>query len=306
MLRMVPLYLFDELMADIKSGHNVIGTVFMECGAMYKAGGEAAYRCVGETEFVGGVAAMGASGIYGDARPCAGIVGHVDMTLGSAAKGVLEAQIATGNGRFKGIRHACASDPDPDVLGPLGHREPGLYRSDKFREGFAQLAPLGMSFDAWLLEPQLGDVLELARAFPNTPIVLDHVGTPLGIGAYTGKREERFGVWRDSIRALAALPNVSVKLGGLAMVFPGFSSYMASPTPSSESLAQEWKPYIDACIQAFGPTRCMFESNFPVDRGTCPYDVLWNAFKVLAKGYSADEKTAMFSDTARRVYRLDI
>jgi predicted TIM-barrel fold metal-dependent hydrolase len=306
MLRMVPLYLFDELLADMKSGHNVIATVFMECGAMYRAGGEPAYRCVGETEFVNGVAAMGASGIYGDVRPCAGIVGHADMTLGSAAKGVLEAQIAAGAGRFRGIRHASASDPDPDVLGPLARREPGLYMSPKFREGFAQLAPLGMSFDAWLLEPQLGDVLDLARAFPDTTIVLDHVGTPLGIGAYAGRREERFGVWHDNIKALAALPNVSVKVGGLAMVFPGFSSYMASPPASSEQLAQEWRPYVDACIQAFGPKRCMFESNFPVDRGTCPYDVLWNAFKVLAKGYTADEKTALFSDTARRVYRLDV
>ncbi len=306
MLRMVPLYLFDELLADMTRGHNVIGTVFMECGAMYRADGEPAYRCVGETEFVNGVAAMSASGIYGPSRGCAAIVGHADLTLGSAAKGVLEAQIAAGHGRFRGIRHACASDPDPAVLGPLGHRPPGLYLSPQFREGFAQLAPLGMSFDAWLLEPQLGDLIDLAKAFPETTIVLDHVGTPLGLGTYAGRREERFGVWRDNIRALAALPNVSVKVGGLAMVFPGFDSYMATPRAPSAQLADEWRPYVDACIQAFGPRRCMFESNFPVDRGTCEYDVLWNAFKILAGGYSADEKTALFSDTARRVYRLDV
>jgi predicted TIM-barrel fold metal-dependent hydrolase len=306
MLRMVPLYLFEELLADMTRGHNVIGTVFMECGAMYRADGDAAYRPVGETEFVNGVAAMSASGLYGPSRACAGIVGHVDLTLGAAAKGVLEAQIDAGNGRFKGIRHACASDPDPEVLGPLGRRPPGLYQSSAFREGFAQLAPLGMSFDAWLLEPQLGDVLDLGRAFPDTTIVLDHVGTPLGIGSYAGRREERFGIWRKSIESLAALPNVHVKVGGLAMVFPGFASYLAEPPASSSQIAEEWRPYAEACIQAFGPTRCMFESNFPVDRGTCPYDVLWNAFKVLAKGYSADEKHALFSDTARRVYRLDI
>ena len=306
MLRMVPRYLFDELLADMKSGHRVIGTVYMECGAMYRQGGDAAFRPVGETEFVNGVAEMSASGTYGDARACAGIVGHVDMTLGQRAKAVLEAQIAAGGGRFRGIRHSAASDPDPAVLGPLAHRPPGLYLSAAFREGFAQLAPLGLSFDAWLLEPQLGDLIDLARAFPETTIVLDHVGTPLGIGAYAGRREARHAVWLQSIRALAALPNVSVKVGGLAMVFPGFDSYLAQPVASSTALADEWRPYVEPVIQAFGPNRCMFESNFPVDRGTCPYDVLWNAFKVLARGYSADEKTALFNDTARRVYRLDI
>jgi predicted TIM-barrel fold metal-dependent hydrolase len=306
MLRMVPRYLLDELLADMKSGHRVIGTVYMECGAMYRQDGDAAFRPIGETEFVNGVAAMSASGTYGDVRACAGIVGHVDMTLGDRAKAVLEAQIAAGGGRFRGIRHSAASDPDPAVLGPLSHREPGLYLSSAFREGFAQLAPLGLSFDAWLLEPQLGDLIDLARAFPETTIVLDHVGTPLGIGVYAGRREERHGVWLDSIRALAALPNVHVKVGGLAMVFPGFTSYMARPEASSTAIADEWRPYVDPVIQAFGPRRCMFESNFPVDRGTCCYDVLWNAFKVLAQGYSADEKTALFNDTARRVYRLDI
>jgi predicted TIM-barrel fold metal-dependent hydrolase len=305
MLRMVPRYLFDELAADMKRGHKVIATVYMECGSMYRQDAEPAFRCVGETEFVNGVAAMSASGTYGDIRACAGIVGHVDLTLGAPAKAVLEAHLAAGGGRFRGIRHACASDPDPRVLGPLAHRPPGLYLSSAFREGFAQLAPLGLSFDAWLLEPQLGDLLDLARAFPETPIVLDHVGTPLGIGAYAGRREERFGVWHDNIRALAALPNLSVKLGGLAMVFPGFASFMSQPPASSAELAAEWRPYIDACIEAFGPRRCMFESNFPVDIGSCAYDVLWNAFKVLAAGYSADEKTALFNDTARRVYRLD-
>ena len=306
MLRRVPRYLFPELLADMNSGHRVIGTVYMECGAMYRQDGDLAFRPVGETEFVNGVAAMSASGIYGEARACAGIVGHVDMTLGDRARAVLEAQIAAGGGRFRGIRHSAASDPDPAVLGPLARREPGLYLSSAFRQGFAQLAPLGLSFDAWLLEPQLGDLIDLARAFPDTTIVLDHVGTPLGIGAYAGRRRERYGVWLESIRALAALPNVNVKVGGLAMVFPGFDSYMAKSVAASATIADEWRPYVEPVIQAFGPSRCMFESNFPVDHGTCPYDVLWNAFKVLGKAYSADEKTALFNDTARRVYRLDI
>lgn len=214
--------------------------------------------------------------------------------------------MAAGGGRFRGIRQSASSDPDKEVLGPLARQGGGLYLSPKFREGFAQLAPLGLSFDAWMLEPQLPDLIDLARAFPGTQIVLDHVGTPLGIASYAGRREERFPIWRENILKLGALPNVAMKLGGLAMVFPGFASFMSDPPASSEALAAEWKPYIETCIEAFGVERCMFESNFPVDIGSCDYDVLWNAFKLLAKGCSADEKTALFSGTATRIYRLDL
>jgi predicted TIM-barrel fold metal-dependent hydrolase len=188
----------------------------------------------------------------------------------------------------------------------LARGEGGRYLLPQFRAGFAKLAPLGLSFDAWLLEPQLPDLIDLARAFPDTTIVLDHVGTPLGIAAYAGRREERFGVWRDNIRALAGSANVRVKVGGLAMAFPGFDSFMSSPPASSTQLAAEWKPYVETCIEAFGTGRCMFESNFPVDIGSCDYDVLWNAFKHLAAGCSADEKAALFAGTATQVYRLEI
>lgn len=305
-IRRVPRYLLDELLADMKSGHNVIATVYMECGSMYRSRGPAALRPVGETEFVNGVAAMSASGLYGDVLACAGIVGHADCNLGGAVAEVLEAHMAAGGGRFRGIRQSASSDPDKEVLGPLARQGGGLYLSPKFREGFAQLAPLGLSFDAWMLEPQLPDLIDLARAFPGTQIVLDHVGTPLGIASYAGRREERFPIWRENILKLGALPNVAMKLGGLAMVFPGFASFMSDPPASSEALAAEWKPYIETCIEAFGVERCMFESNFPVDIGSCDYDVLWNAFKLLAKGCSADEKTALFSGTATRIYRLDL
>jgi predicted TIM-barrel fold metal-dependent hydrolase len=306
LLRLSPRYLLDELLADLTLGHNIIGTVYMECGSFYRQGGDPAFRPVGETEFVNGVAAMSASGVYGEVRACAAIVGHVDLTLGKRAGEVLEAQMAAGGGRFRGVRHGASADADPAVLGPLGRRAPGLYLDNAFREGFACLAPLGLSFDAWLLEPQLPELLELARAFPETAIILDHVGTPLGIASYAGRRDERFGLWRDQIRALAALPNVSVKVGGLAMPFPGFASFMSDPPASSQQLADEWRPYVEACIEAFGAGRCMFESNFPVDLGSCAYDVLWNAFKILAAGVSASEKAALFAGTARRVYRLDI
>ncbi len=303
----IPRYLLDELLADLNSGHNIRATVYMECGAMYRADGPESLRCVGETEFVNGVAAMTASGLYGEARACAGIVGHVDLRLGAGVEDVLRSHIAAGHGRFRGIRQSASYDEDPNVLGPLhGRVPPGLYRDGKFREGFAVLRKLGLSFDAWLLEPQLPELIDLARAFPDTVFVLDHVGTPLGIGRYRGKREERFGGWRDNIGSLAKCENVNVKLGGLPMPFAGWRARMSEPLPSSEQLAQQWKPYIDTCIEAFGPNRCMFESNFPVDRFGADYASLWNAFKRLAANLSPDEKTALFSGTAKRVYRVEV
>jgi predicted TIM-barrel fold metal-dependent hydrolase len=220
---------------------------------------------------------------------------------------VLRAHIAAGGGRFRGIRHSASHDDDPAVLGPLAARNsPGLYRDPAFRAGFKTLRPLGLTFDAWLLEPQLPDLIDLARAFPDTTIVLDHVGTPLGIGRYAGTRDERFGVWRTNIRTLATCPNVHVKLGGLPMPFCGFRARMAGPDESSETLAAQWKPYIETCIEAFGVNRSMFESNFPVDRFGATYPALWNAFKRIVSRSSTDEKTALFSGTAARVYRLDL
>ncbi|MBU2134963.1 MAG: amidohydrolase family protein [Alphaproteobacteria bacterium] len=306
LLRRSPHYLLDQLLADLGAGHDVRATVFVECGVMYRADASAALAPVGETEFVNGVAAMSASGLYGEARACAGIVGHADLTLGDAVAPVLEAHLAAGGGRFRGIRQSARHDPDPAVLGPLGGMPAGLYSSTAFRTGFAHLAAHDLSFDAWLLEPQLSDLIDLASAFPETTIILDHVGTPLGIGAYAGQREARFDAWRDNIHALAERPNVVCKIGGLAMPFLGFPSFMAEPPATSAVLAQEWRPYVETAIAAFGAQRCMFESNFPVDAGTCDYATLWNAFKRLTSGASADEKAALFHDTARRTYRLEI
>jgi L-fuconolactonase len=298
-------YLLDELLADTGSGHKVTATVFVECGAFYKADGPVELRSAGETEFVNGVAAMSASGMYGETRACAGIVSRADLLLGDAVVPVLEAHIRAGGGRFRGIRNSASFEEDKAVLGPLNRVEAGLYLSDAFRAGFKHLAPLGLSFDAWLLEPQLPDVISLARAFPEQTIILDHVGTPLGRGSYEGRLPERFGVWRDNIGELAKSPNVAVKLGGLAMAFCNFPSFLAEPRAPSEQLAAEWGPYIETCIEAFGAERCMFESNFPVDMGACSYATLWNAFKRIAAGTSADEKAALFCGTASKVYRLD-
>lgn len=298
-------YTFDALHADVASGHNILGTVYMECGAFYDPARGETLKVVGEVEFVNGVAAQGASGLYGAFRPCAAIVGHADLTLGDAVRPVIEALIAAGNGRFRGIRHSGAWDADPAVLGPPFHAPEGLYRADVFRAGFAAYASYGLTFDAWLLEPQLPDLIDLARAFPQQTIVLDHCGTPLGIAGYRGTLPDRFETWRRNVRALAECPNVHVKLGGLAMAFCGMPEDGPAKGRGSAELAELWRPYIETCIEAFGPERAMFESNYPVDRWGASYPVLWNAFKRLAAGASPQEKHALFAGTAARVYGIE-
>jgi L-fuconolactonase len=297
-------YLLNELLGDIGSGHNVRATVFVECMSMYRMDAAVEMRPVGETEFVNGIAAMSASGGYGAARVCAGIVGFADLTLGDRVVPVLEAHVRAGNGRFRGIRHAAGWDASDEVWTSHTRPHEGLYRSDAFRAGFAHLARHRLVFDAWLYHPQLGDVVDLARAFPDTTIVLDHVGGPIGIGPYAGRTDETFARWTADIAALARCPNVVVKLGGLGMKIGVFDFHRRSEPVGSDVLAEAWRPWIETCIEAFSANRCMFESNFPVDKVTCSYAVLWNAFKRLAAGASATEKAALFAGTATRVYRL--
>lgn len=299
-----PLYMLDQLNTDMRAGHNIIATVFLECGAFYRGDGPAELRSVGETEFVNGIAAMSASGLYGRPRACAGIVGHADLTLGAAVRPVLEAHLAAAPARFRGIRHSPAWDADPAVLGMLQRNPPGLLAEPAFRAGLAELAAMDLSYDCWLLAPQLPELIAMAGALPDLTIICDHLATPLGTASYAGRRDADFAEWAGNIKLLAACPNVVMKVGGLAMPFGGFASFMADPMASAEMLAKEWQPWIETAIAAFGAERCMFESNFPVDRGTCDYATLWNAFKLVAAGASADEKTALFSGTAARVYRL--
>lgn len=298
------VYLMPELLADVQSGHNIISTVFMECRAMYRAGGDPDMAPVGETEFVNGVAAMSASGAYGPARLCEGIVGHANLTRGSHAKRVLEALMLAGGGRFRGVRYSAVWHADPSARGSAVSAPQGLLADTGFREGFACLAPLGLTYDAWVYHTQLSELTALARAFPDTTIITNHVGGAIGIGPYAGKREEVMADWRKGIAELADCPNAVMKIGGLGMRLFGFTFQNEAMAPSSELLAPAWRPYVETCIEAFGPSRCMFESNFPVDKGSCSYAVLWNAFKRISSGYSADDKAALFRGTAARVYRL--
>ena len=297
-------YLLDDILRDIESGHNVVATVFIECGAMYRQDGPEELRPIGETEFVNGIAAMSASGRYGPARIAAGIVGFADLQLGDTVAPVLEAQIAAGGGRFRGTRHNAVWDASDDVPVSREKRPPHLYLDAAFRQGFAQLAHHQLSFEAWCFHPQLPELTDLARAYPDTAIILNHFGGPLGVGPYAGKRDEVFAQWRGDIAELATCPNVFAKLGGLNMPINGYGWNDRPKPPTSEALLTATRPWYEHAIDVFGVERCMFESNFPVDSISCSYVVLWNAFKRLTADYSAPEKARLFHDTARQVYRI--
>ncbi|WP_424814686.1 amidohydrolase family protein [Roseococcus sp. YIM B11640] len=294
-------YLLPELLRDAGTGHDVRATVFIQCASMYDADPDPARRPLGETRFMAGLAEEAARG---RTRACAGIVGLVDLTLGDRVAPLLEEHVAAGRGHFRGVRNRTAWDASPRVRSNLETPPPGPLGLPSFREGAKRLGEMGLTLDIWAYHPQLPLVLQVARAAPVTTVVIDHCGGQLGVGPYAGRDAEVFAAWRDSMAALAACPNVVVKLGGLAMEVSGKQWHTRELPPSSEQLAADWRPQIETCIELFGPDRCMFESNFPVDKGMCGYAELWNAFKRLTQGASAAEREALFSGTAARVYRL--
>jgi predicted TIM-barrel fold metal-dependent hydrolase len=298
-------YLLHEFLADVATGHNLVASVFLECHAMYRASGPKELRPLGQTEFVAGVAAMSESGLYGPARVAAGIVGFADLTLGDAVEPVLEAHIRAGGGRFRGVRHSAAWDASDVIGNSATARGPHLMMQADFRAGLRRLTALGLSLDAWAFHPQLPDVVDLARVFPQANIIVGHVGGPLGYGPYAGKRDEVFKVWKAGVTELAKCPNVTMKLGGMMMRLAAYDYRTEPAPPTSTQLADLWRPYIEPCIELFGPRRCMFESNFPVDKMGIGWAALWNAFKRIASGASQEDKLALFSGTARRAYRLE-
>lgn len=295
-------YLLAELLADLRSGHDVRATVFVQARSMLRADGPEAMRPVGETEFASSVAARCARD--GGVQACAAIVGQADLCLGDEVRPVLEAHVRAGGGRFRGIRHIAAWDPDGSLLNPAYPTSEHLLASPEFRAGFAHLAPLGLSFDAWILFPQLPRLAALARAFPQTSIVLNHCGGIVRTGRHTKRRDEVFAAWSAGLRVLAACTNVMVKLGGLGMPLTGFGFDAREQFPSSAELAEAWRPWIEHCIETFGPARCMFESNFPADKSSYGYGIGWNAMKRIVAGASPEEKADLFWRSAARVYRL--
>jgi predicted TIM-barrel fold metal-dependent hydrolase len=299
-------YLLRELAADITSGHNVRSTVFIEARAMYRADGPEEMRPVGEVEFVQGLAAASASGLYGPGRAAAAIVGHANLNLGARVEPVLEALRAASPNRFRGIRHSVTWDPHPEVENTAAHNRPGQLASDAFRAGARVLARMGLSLEGWLYFPQLPELADFARAVPDLPIILNHIGGLLRVGPYANRDREVLATWRSGVAAVAACPNITIKLGGIGMPRTGFDWHARGKPIGSEELAASMAPFLMYCIEQFGPTRCMFESNFPVDKVSYSYVVMYNAFKRLSTGYSAAERAAMFHDTAVRVYRIAV
>src|SRR5919106_5006311 len=288
-------YLLHELSADINSGHNVRCTVFIETRAMYRPDGPAELRPVGEVEFVQGLAAASATGLYGPCRAAAAIVGHANLNLGERTEPVLDALQAASPNRFRGIRHGVTWDPYPEVE----NRETERKLADgNYRAGARVLARRGLSLDISLCFPQLPELADFARAVPDLTIILNHIGGLLRVGPYANRDHEVLATWRRGIAAVAACPNVCVKLGGIGMPRTGFDWHPRNVPIGSEELAASMAPFMTYCIEQFGPSRCMFESNFPVDKVSYSYNVLYNAFKRLSKGYSATERAAMFHDTA--------
>lgn len=296
-------YLLKEFAQDLQSGHNTIGTVYMQCHAKYRETGPEEMKPVGETQFAAEVGAMSDQGQHGKTRVCLGIIGAADLTLGERVRPVLEAHVQAGQGRFRGVRASAAYDPDPIIGNTLD--EAGHYMRPDFRVGVAQLLSMGLSLDAWVFHPQLPELIDLARAFPQGNIIMGHCGGALGYGPYTGKRDEVFATWKRSLTELAKCPNVSMKLGGMMIRLAAVDYGKLPAPPSSTELARLWRPYIETCIELFGPRRCMFESNFPVEKLGASWVTLWNAFKRVTAGATADEKAMLYSGTAKRVYRLE-
>lgn len=295
-------YLLADLWRDTGSGHRIERTVFVECRAGYRESGPEHLKPVGETEFVRAIA--DASAAEPGEATIAAIVGHADLTRGDAVEEVLTAHVEAGGGLFRGIRHSGARDPDPAALTIPGRAPDNLYARSDFRAGLKRLGALGFTYDTWHFHHQNAAFAELAAAVPDTTMILDHFGTPLGVGAYAGQRDVIFEQWREDIRRIAERPNVIAKLGGLAMPDNGFGWDRAPAPPSSDAFVAAQAPYYLHTIDAFGPERCMFESNFPVDRRSLSYAVLYNGLKKIAARFSESEQDAMFRGTATRVYRL--
>ena len=297
-------YLLHDLATDINSGHNVRSTVFIEARAMYRAEGPEEMRPVGEVEFVQGLAAASATGLYGPGQAAAAIIGHANLNLGATVEPALEALQAASPGRFRGIRHSVTWDPHPEVDNTAAHNMEGQLASDNFRAGAQALSRMGLSLEGWLYFPQLPELADFAKAMPDLTIILNHIGGLLRVGPYGGREEEVMGIWKSGIAAVAACPNVVVKLGGIGMPRTGFDWHTRNRPIGSEELAEAMAPLMNYCIEQFGPSRCMFESNFPVDKVSYSHHILYNAFKRLSAGYSATERADMFHDTAARAYRI--
>lgn len=296
-------YLLSDLAEDVNSGHNVRSTVFVEAKSEYRTDGPEEMRPVGEVEFVEAMATESASGAYGPLHAAAAIIGHADLKLGERVRPVLEAMLAASPNRFRGIRHSARWDASPE----LGNRESkGLLADEDYQAGARVLADMGLCLENSLYFPQLAELAEFAKAVPELTIVLNHIGGLIRVGPYANRDNEVLLAWRAGIAAVAQCPNIVIKLGGVGQDRYGFDWQQRTVPIGSIELAESLSPLMNHCIEQFGPVRCMFESNFPVDKVSYSYSVLYNAFKRLSKDYSTVERAAMFHDVAARVYRIHV
>ncbi len=296
-------YLLPDLAADINSGHNVRSTVFVEARSQYRTDGPEEMRSVGEVEFVQAIADASASGGYGPGRAAAAIIGRADLKLADSVRPVLEALLAASPNRFRGIRHSVGWDPSPE----LDDREvQGCLGRDDYRTGAKVLADMGLVLENSLYFPQMHELADFARSAPDLTIVLNHIGGMCRIGPYANNDDEVLAEWRRGIDATADCPNIIMKLGGIGMPRIGFDWHTRQTPVGSEEVAESVGPWINYIIEKYGPNRCMFESNFPVDKVSFSYNVMYNAFKRMAAGYSASERADLFHDTAARVYSIDV
>ena len=300
-------YLVDDYLRDARAGHNIRASVYVECGSYYRGDGKEMMNRLGEVEFANGEAAKAAAFPPGCPRVGAAIVGTADLTHGAPIAELLDAQQAASRERFRGIRLSTKWDPDEELNHGRYVVPPHLLQDTDFRAGFAMLAPRELSFDALVYHPQIPELVDLARAFPDTRIILNHIGGLVAnTRTYRDHKEEAITHWKTSMRELSTCPNVVVKLGGLGMAYVryGFNT-LSSPAPSTE-LAHAWGPLFKFCIEQFGPERCMFESNFPPDRDSADFHVIWNSFKRIASEYSDNEKHELFFGCALRTYRMSV
>ncbi len=296
-------YFLEEFIQDTSTGHNIVSTVCVENRARYRKDGPEALKPVGETEFFDGVAAQAAADPNIATLVAAAIVGHADLRLGDRVTPVLEAHLAASPNRFRGIRHSTTWDESGTIRSDAG---PGLIGRQYLSSWVCLFAAIRLELRCVALSPAASELVDLARAFPAATIILDHIGGPLGVGPYKGKHGEDFRVWSTGIAALSACPNVAVKLGGVGSTRSGHDWHERSVQPGSVELANAMAPYFDFCIEKFGAQRCMFESNFPVDKASYSYVAIWNALKRITRSYSHDERQALFHDTAARVYRCPV
>lgn len=299
-------YMFDEYLADVRSGHRVVASVYVETLAFARADGPEMLRPLGEVEFANGLGAMSASGVYGDVRLCAAIVSYADLRLGASIGDYLDQAIGLAPQRFRGVRQITIDDPREAPYRFITNRPPrAVMQHPAFREGFRELGRRGLSFDAAMFHHQLNDLIKLADAFPETTIVLNNLGHTMSLDMGEEERKETFSQWKAALSDLGRRSNVMCKVGGLGLPFWGFGLEERTDPIGSQELATLWRPFVETAIEAFGADRCMMESNYPPDSRSCGYVPLWNALKTIVRGASTGEKKALFHDTAMRVYRIN-